>query len=79
MMRNLSNGAKKKTKKLAAVFSGDDENGYKYIISSENIALKALAGAMNTVLSGRGGGTDEMVQGSFNSTRAEIEKYFDTI
>lgn len=75
MMRILANKIKEKTDKLSAVLTGNDETGYKYIITSSHVDLKSHLADMNTSLSGRGGGSSQMIQGSFESTRANIENY----
>lgn len=75
-LRNLVNEAKKRCGGVCAVFSGNDESGYKYIISSTTVDLRARAKEINTALSGRGGGSCEMIQGSCNAKREIIEKYF---
>ncbi len=75
-LRYLANGALPKCNGICAVFSGTDGAGYKYIIAANGIDLRALSGEINEALSGRGGGSAQMIQGSCNATRAEIEAYF---
>lgn len=75
-IRNYVNGAVKKTEKMCAVFVGNDENGYKYIIASENIPLRALSKEISATLGGKGGGSDLMIQGSTPATRTQIEDFF---
>lgn len=75
-IRNYVNGAVKKTEKMCAVFAGNDENGYKYIIASENIPLRALSKEISATLGGKGGGSDLMIQGSTPATRTQIEAFF---
>ena len=75
-MRHIANGLKEKTPKLAAVFSGDDQSGYSYIITSKELDLKDVANDVNKALSGRGGGRGEMIQGSVKASKEEIEEYF---
>ena len=75
-LRNFVNGAVKKTEKLCAVFAGNDEKGYKYIIASENIPLRTVSKEITHVLGGKGGGSDVMIQGSVTATRTEIEQFF---
>lgn len=48
----------------AAVFSGDDEQGYKYAIGLPNGDLRAWVREFNAALQGRGGGKPGFVQGS---------------
>ena len=61
---------------MAAVFAGDDENGWRYVLSSKEIDLRGAVKAMNGALRGRGGGSAAMVQGSVTASRREIETYF---
>ena len=75
-LRNLVNEAKKRCGGICACFSGNDEQGYKYIISSTTVDLRAKAKEINAAISGRGGGSSEMIQGSCTAKREEIERYF---
>lgn len=61
---------------ICAVFSGDDENGYKYAVGQKGGDLKELVKNMNTVLNGRGGGKPFFAQGSVACAYAEVEKFF---
>lgn len=76
-LRLLTNLLKKKTPKLACVLSGNASGGYSYIIASEKVNLREIAKDINSALSGRGGGREDMIQGSFLASREEIEKYFE--
>lgn len=75
-LRNLVNEAKKRCGGICACFSGNDESGYKYIISSATIDLRAKAKEINAAILGKGGGSSEMIRGSCAATRQEIEGYF---
>ncbi len=59
-----------------AVFSGDDEEGYKYAIGEENGDLRSFVKEMNATLSGRGGGKPFFAMGSVKATKAAIEAFF---
>lgn len=59
-----------------AVFSGDDQNGYKYAIGQTDGDLRGLVKELNTRLNGRGGGKPFFVQGSAAAARKEIEAFF---
>ena len=61
---------------MAGVFSGSDEKGYKYIIGSTSIDLRAEAKNINSALNGRGGGKPQMIMGSASASAEEIKKYF---
>ena len=75
-LRNLVNAAKTRCGGICACFSGNDTEGYKYIISSTSVDLKARSKEINAAIFGRGGGSSEMIQGSCTAKREEIEKYF---
>ncbi len=75
-LRLLANLGKKKTARMCCVLSGNDTSGYSYIIASENVNLREISKEINTSLQGRGGGREDMIQGSFSASREEIEKYF---
>ncbi len=59
-----------------AVFSGDDDAGYKYAVGEQNGDLRALVKQLNAALSGRGGGKPFFAQGSVQAKRAEIDAFF---
>lgn len=61
---------------MCVVFSGDEDNGYKYALGQENGDLRALVKEMNGVLNGRGGGKPFFAQGSVGAKRAQIEAFF---
>ncbi len=62
--------------KIAAAFSGNDTDGYKYAIVSRTEDVRPIGKELNAGCNGRGGGKPDMVQGSVAATRAEIEKFF---
>lgn len=74
-MREIANQAVKLTDGAAAVFS-EEQDGFGYIIASEKLPLRTIAKDINSVLHGKGGGSDLMIQGSLNAERSAIEKYF---
>ena len=78
-LRNYINIALKSTAEICAAFSGDDNTGYKYIIASEKVDLKAKANDINSALKGSGGGKPNMIQGSVSASEAEIRAYFNTL
>ena len=49
---------------------------YRYIATSKGLPLSRLAKEFNAALNGRGGGRDEMVQGSFGAPIEDIVAYF---
>ncbi len=77
-MRRLLNGAAPKCGRLCGVFSGNDADGYRFVIGrgDPTLDLRALARDINAALAARGGGSSDMLQGSSSATRAEIERFF---
>ena len=59
----------------AAVFCGNDEEGYKYAIGSNKADVVLFIKEANNALNGKGGGKGNMVQGSFAAKADEIERY----
>lgn len=74
-VRRLADLVSEKTE-FAAVFSGSDEEGYKYVICSNKVDVSVLGKDFNRALNGRGGGKNPMIQGSVQASREEIRKYF---
>ncbi len=60
---------------FAAVFSGNDEEGYKYVMCSSQLDVAALGKSFNEALNGRGGGRNPMVQGSVKAEKEKIEEF----
>ena len=76
-LRQFVNEAKERCDGLCALFWGSDEDGYRYIIASKKgVLTRELAAKINAAIEGRGGGSPQMMQGSCNATRDQIEAYF---
>lgn len=75
-LRQLANALLPKCGGICALFSGSDEDGYKYVMASSSIDLRQESRVINTALSGRGGGTPQMIQGSVTAARKRITEYF---
>ena len=71
--RELVNRLMEKAGGFAAVFCGSNEDGWRYIIGSKRLDLRAMSREINAAIQGRGGGTPQMIQGSARADRAEIE------
>ena len=71
-LRELVNMLMEKCEGIAAAFSGDDERGYRYIMGSRNVDLKARAKELNALINGRGGGKPRMIQGSASASAGRI-------
>lgn len=54
-----------------------DADKVRYIIGSKTINLRDEIKELNTALSGKGGGKDTMVQGSFSENPQKISEYFE--
>lgn len=77
-LRAFANGGRKKVSGLFVALT-EAETGFRYMITSadDSIKLSAKAKEFNDALLGRGGGKDDMIQGTFAAPLEEIEKYFD--
>lgn len=75
-IRNLANEGVNFTDEICAVFSGNDDTGYMYVMSSKNIPLRDKAKEINATLKGKGGGSNDMIQGSVSASKSEILSYF---
>lgn len=76
-LRYLANAYLERLEGVAAVFTGDEQQGYQYVIGSGDRDCRELGKSCNRALNGRGGGSAQMVQGSVKAGREEIEKWFD--
>jgi len=75
--RELVNRLVPKCSGIAAVFFGWNGSGvYRYIMGSRHVDLRAKAKEINAALHGRGGGKPEMIMGSMDATREQIEAFF---
>ena len=83
-IRALANGGRDLCDGVfVALTSGEKDLGpdgqpqsYRYIATSKGLPLSRLAKEFNASLNGRGGGRDEMVQGSFGAPLEDIVAFF---
>jgi alanyl-tRNA synthetase len=61
---------------VCAVFSGDDEAGYRYAMAVSSGDMRALSRKMHRALGGRGGGSNELAQGAVAAAKEEICLWF---
>ncbi len=73
-VRELADAIAKTCGGVAAVFSGDDENGYAMCMIGDAARVKALGSDLCKKLNGRGGGKPGSFQGSVKTTRQAIEE-----
>lgn len=71
--REMMNLLLEKGAKICAVFAGNDESGYRYVIGSRTEDVRPLSKLLNETFHGRGGGKPEMVQGSLNALLKDIK------
>lgn len=74
-LREFVNSAKDKVGGILVALGGKDGD-YKYIMTSETVDLSPIYKKINADLLGRGGGRDNMIQGSFASDLDTITRYF---
>lgn len=74
VVRGVVNGLVEKFAGISAVFVGNDENGYQFIVGSKNKDCRQIAATLREKLSARGGGSDKMIQGSVAATQLQIDE-----
>ncbi len=74
-LRALVNGAMPFCGGIAAAFS-KTEKGWNYIMGSNSTDLRAKAKEINAAISGKGGGSSAMIQGSCTAGVKEIKDFF---
>lgn len=75
-MKICYNALTKKFAKFCGVFSGSDEEGYRFYAGNPELDSNVLARLMREGLEAKGGGSKEMVQGKLQKTKAEITEFF---
>lgn len=76
VMRAAANEGLKKCSGVFVCLFGNDTGGYRYVITSQASGLLEKAKRFNEALSGRGGGSDGMIQGSFACKEETIRDFF---
>lgn len=67
---------KEKATDFVAAFGYVDDNNYQYVLCSNSIDVRPMCKELNSALHGRGGGKPQMVQGSVQASKKEIEEFF---
>jgi len=75
-LRSLVNAGMEKCGGICAAFTGSDESGYRYVMGSRSVDLRAESKVIHAALGGKGGGQPAMIQGSIPASRSQIEAYF---
>lgn len=76
VMRAAVNALTEKHTGFCAVFSGDDESGYRYIIGSKEKDAREIGSLLREKFSAKGGGKPAMIQGSVCATQEEMKGLF---
>ena len=74
----ISIGMQKKCGGVSVACSGNDSDGYSYAVTCPGVEMNRFVKQINGALNGRGGGRDELIRGRFQTTKAEIKRFFDT-
>ena len=75
-VRELADAIAEVSGGTAAVFSGNDAEGYAFVLISREGDLRQLGRDMTKVLGGRGGGKPNCQQGRVQAAKSEIEAFF---
>ena len=75
-LRALANGGKAHCTGIFVALTESD-GGYRYMMTSDHVPLRAEAAKINAALNGRGGGSDDMLQGAFAADLSAIEEFFE--
>ena len=78
-LRLLVNAGVEKCTRICAAFTGNDTDGYKYIMGAQNADLRSLSKQINTALGGKGGGSAQMIQGSCSAKESDIRAYMESL
>ena len=81
--RNLINETAAGSMAVIAVMFAKNEGTYRFVIGKDenlkDISLNAIAKKMREELSARGGGSEQMVQGSVSAAEEDIVSFFDKL
>ena len=64
---------------VCAVLSPKDENAWQYVLGSGSVDMREKSKELNRILSGRGGGMPQMVQGQFLADKKLIQETLETM
>ena len=76
--RELVNLLLEKNIRVGAVFCGNEEAGYRYVIGSKSVDVRSYANLFRQLFEGKGGGKPEMVQGTLKGTEETIKEAMET-
>lgn len=78
-LRNVINSMMEKHSGYCAIFVGDNENGYSYVVGSKNKDCKEIAGKLRDEFAAKGGGNSQMIQGSIAAPADSISTVFKAV
>lgn len=62
-----------------AIFIGDDETGYTFVVGSKNRDCREIASALKEKWNAKGGGAPQMIQGNITTSQTELTAWFETL
>ena len=74
VQRNAVNRLAESHAGICAIFAGDDDSGYDFIIAYPGGDAREVSKLMNEKLHARGGGSSDMVQGNVKASEIDIRK-----
>lgn len=75
-VRNTVNDLTTRYQGYCAIFSGNDTDGYNYIVGSSSFDCREIATLLREQFGAKGGGTAPMVQGSVKAAKEQLSKLF---
>lgn len=78
-MRNAVNALCEMHRGYCSIFTGNDMNGYHFIIGSLNKDCKFLSNLLAEHLNTKSGGSLQMIQGHCSATKERIENFFESL
>ena len=76
--RRFVDEGKGKCHGICGIFLGNAADGYRYILGSESVDLKAFSKGFHETLGGKGGGKSEMIQGTVSGSEEMIRSYMES-
>ena len=76
--RRFVDEGKGKCHGICGIFLGNAADGYRYILGSESVDLKAFSKGFHETLGGKGGGKSEMIQGTVTGSEEMIRSYMES-
>ncbi|MBQ9141972.1 MAG: alanyl-tRNA editing protein [Lachnospiraceae bacterium] len=75
-IRNTVNELTEKYSGYCGIFTGNDTDGYSFIIGSASQDCRTIANALREQFAAKGGGTAPMIQGSVKAAQTQLEMFF---